>query len=54
MPMANGVNRPHELVIATDDLTDGVSAGVNRACPGDSKLGDATVSTPSTATSGVD
>ncbi|MGY9037288.1 MAG: NEW3 domain-containing protein [Rhodobacterales bacterium] len=50
----NGVIDPTELVIDNfDDLTDGVSAGVNGLAPGDSISVIYRVQTPSTATSGV-
>ncbi len=50
----NGVIDPSELVIDNfDDLTDGVSAGVNGLAPGESISVIYRVQTPSTATSGV-
>ncbi|WP_323803821.1 NEW3 domain-containing protein [Sulfitobacter litoralis] len=50
----NGVIDPTELVIDNfDDLTDGVSAGVNGLAPGDSISVIYRVQTPSTSTSGV-
>ncbi|HCT32218.1 MAG TPA: hypothetical protein DF966_03550, partial [Sulfitobacter sp.] len=50
----NGVIDPSELVIDNfNDLTDGVSAGVNGLAPGESISVIYRVQTPSTATSGV-